>query len=54
MVIPLLVPRVKVAVVVKVPPLKIMLSASALPGVAPRFALEEILMTPLVIVVEPE
>ena len=53
MVIPLLVPRVNVAVVIKVPPLKIMLSASAATGVAPKLALEATLILPAVRVVEP-
>ena len=53
-VIPLLEPRVKVPVVFSVPPLKIMLSASAVPGVAPKLALEEIEIIPAASVVEPE
>ena len=43
---PLLVASVKSAVVCKVPPLKIILSTSALPGVAPKLALEEMLIVP--------
>ena len=38
-VIPLLEPRVKVPFVFSVPPLKIMLSASTVPRVAPKLAL---------------
>ena len=53
MVMPLLVPKVKLAVVVSVPPLKIILSASADPGVAPKLALEAMLIVPAKIVVEP-
>ena len=52
--IPLLVPKVKVPVVFSVPPLKIMLSASTVPGVAPKLALEEIEIIPAASVVEPE
>ena len=54
MVIPLLVPKEKVPVVFKVPPLKIMLSASAEPGVAPTLAEDEIAIVPADKVVEPE
>ena len=53
-VIPLLEPRVKVSVVFSVPPLKIILSASAEPRVAPRLALEDIEIAPADRVVEPE
>ena len=53
-VIPLFVPKAKSFVALKVPPLKIILSASALPGVAPKLAELEILTVPFVIVVEPE
>ena len=52
--IPLLIPKVKVSVVLSVPPLKIMLSASTVPGVAPKLALEEIEIVPDPRVVEPE
>ena len=52
--IPLLVPNVKVPVVFRVPPLKIILSASAEPGVAPRLALEEMAIVPADKVVDPE
>ena len=52
-VIPLLVPNVKVPVVFRVPPLKIILSASADPGVAPKLALEDIETVPADKVVEP-
>ena len=52
--IPLLVPKVKVPVVFRVPPLKTMLSASTVPGVAPKLALEEIEIVPAASVVEPE
>ena len=52
--IPLLVPKVKVPVVFSVPPLKIMLSASSVPGVAPKLALEEIEIIPAASVVEPK
>ena len=52
-VIPLLVPNVKVPVVFRVPPLKIILSASADPGVAPKLALEETAIVPADKVVEP-
>ena len=38
---------------VKVPPLKIMLSVSSATGVAPKFALDATLMVPAVRVVEP-
>ena len=47
-------PRVKVPVVFKVPPLKIILSASAEPGVAPKLLLELIEIVPAVRVVDPE
>ena len=47
-------PRVKVSVVFSVPPLKIILSASAEPGVDPRLALEDIEIAPADRVVEPE
>ena len=53
-VIPLLEPRAKVPVVFRVPPLKIILSASAEPGVAPRLAVSDIEITPADRVVEPE
>ena len=52
-VIPLLVPNVKVPVVFNVPPLKIILSASADPGVAPKLALEDTAIVPADKVVEP-
>ena len=51
---PLLVPNVKVPVVFRVPPLKIILSASTDPGVAPKLALEETAIVPADKVVEPE
>ena len=51
-VIPLLVPNVKVPVVFNVPPLKIILSASTEPGVAPKLALEETAIVPADKVVE--
>jgi hypothetical protein len=50
---PLLVASVKSAVVCKVPPLKIILSTSALPGVAPKLADDDIFKIPKEIVVEP-
>ena len=53
-VIPLFEPNVKSAVVFNVPPLKIILSPSAAPGVAPKFAELDALIVPAVIVVEPE
>ena len=53
-VIPLLTPKEKVPVVFKVPPLKIILSASADPGVAPMLAEDDIAIVPADIVVEPE
>ena len=53
-VIPLLEPRVKVPVVFSVPPLKIILSASAEPVVAPRLAVSDIEIAPADRVVEPE
>ena len=53
-VIPLLVPRVISAVVCNVPPLKIILSASADPGVAPSALAFVILMVPAEMVVVPE
>ena len=53
-VIPLLAPKEKVPVVFKVPPLKIILSASADPGVAPILAEDEIAIVPADKVVEPE
>ena len=52
-VMPLLVPSVKLLVVFNVPPLKIILSASADPGLAPILALEEIEIVPADNVVEP-
>ena len=53
MVIPLLAPKVNSAVVFNVPPLKIMLSASADPGVAPKLADEATEIVPALIVVDP-
>ena len=50
---PLLVPSVKLLVVFNVPPLKIILSASADPGVAPKLALEETAIVPADNVVDP-
>ena len=47
-------PRVKDPVVFKVPPLKIILSASAEPGVDPKLSLEDIEIVPAVRVVDPE
>ena len=52
--IPLLLPRVNEALPLRVPPFKIMLSASKVPGFAPRLSLEETLIVPDVIVVDPE
>ena len=52
-VIPLLVPSVKLADVFKVPPFKIMLSASAEPGVAPKPVAAPIEIVPSSIVVIP-
>jgi len=52
-VMPLLAPNVKVLVVFRVPPLKIILSASADPGVGPILALEEIEIVPADNVVDP-
>ena len=52
-VIPLLVPKVKVPVVFRVPPLKIILSASTVPGVAPILAEDEIAIVPADKVVDP-
>ena len=43
----------KVPVVFRVPPLKVILSASADPGVAPKLALEDIETVPADKVVEP-
>ena len=50
----MLVANVKFAEELRVPPLKIILSASADPGVAPRLALEDIEIAPADRVVEPE
>jgi len=49
----LLAPKVKSAVVFNVPPLKIMLSASANPGVAPKLAEDSTDIVPALIVVDP-
>ena len=49
-----MVPKEKVPVVFKVPPLKIMLSSSTVPGVAPILAEDEIAIVPAEMVVEPE
>ena len=49
-----MVPKEKVPVVFKVPPLKIILSASTVPGVAPILAEDEIAIVPAEMVVEPE
>ena len=48
------VPSVKVPEVFRVPPLKIILSASAEPGVNPKLSLEDIEIVPAEIVVDPE
>ena len=48
------VPNVKVLEVFRVPPLKIILSASAEPGVDPKLSLEDIEIVPAEIVVDPE
>ena len=52
-VIPLFVSNEKFAEELRVPPLKIILSASADPGVAPKLSLEEIEIVPADKVVEP-
>ena len=52
-VIPLLAPRVNVLVEFKLPPLKMMLSVSADPGVAPKLSLEDIEIVPDDKVVDP-
>ena len=53
-IIPLLAPKEKVPFVFKVPPLKIILSTSADPGVAPILAEADIAIVPADKVVEPE
>ena len=52
-VIPLLAPRVNVLVEFKLPPLKMMLSVSTDPGVAPKLSLEDIEIVPDDRVVDP-
>ena len=48
-----MVPKEKVPVVFRVPPLKIILSASTVPGVAPILAEDEIAIVPADKVVDP-
>ena len=52
-VIPLLVSKVKSAVVCKIPPLKVNCVAATLPGTAPKFLSLVIAIVPLLIIVIP-
>ena len=47
-------PRVNEALPLRVPPFKIILSASRDPGFAPKLSLEDTLIVPEVIVVDPD